>query len=72
MRNRNDSGLPYSFIYFLASKRTKELAEPVVKRKAVDMDVREDAFTVPKRALKAKCSKRTKELAKPIVRRGVD
>jgi hypothetical protein len=44
------------------------LAQPLFRPKAVELDVKEDAFSVPRRALKAICRKRVAELAIPITR----
>ena len=52
-----------------ANEAIKKLAEPLVRPKAIELDIKEDAFSVPKRALKAICTKRVAELAKPIRRR---
>ncbi|CAK9819811.1 hypothetical protein ANTPLA_LOCUS10389 [Anthophora plagiata] len=49
----------------VASPWLINLAKPVVRPAGMQTDLREDAFTVLPRALKAKCSKRLKLLARP-------
>ncbi|XP_043253352.1 uncharacterized protein LOC122397919 [Colletes gigas] len=49
----------------IASPRTILLAKPLERPAGIETDVREDAFTVSPKALKAKCSRRLKFLARP-------
>ncbi|XP_017756295.1 PREDICTED: uncharacterized protein LOC108548041 [Eufriesea mexicana] len=53
----------------VASPRTIALAKPVERPAGIETDLREDAFTVSPKALKAKCSRRLKFLARPKRRR---
>ncbi|XP_003425774.2 uncharacterized protein LOC100679689 isoform X5 [Nasonia vitripennis] len=51
-----------------ASERILELAKPAVRPPGLQTDLKEDAFSVPPLALKAKCRPRIKILARPKTR----
>ncbi|OXU25310.1 hypothetical protein TSAR_009314 [Trichomalopsis sarcophagae] len=53
---------------FTASERILELAKPAVRPPGLQTDLKEDAFSVPPLALKAKCRPRIKILARPKTR----
>ncbi|XP_024944793.1 uncharacterized protein LOC107271754 [Cephus cinctus] len=49
----------------VASPRTIILAKPAVRPAGVETDLKEDAFSVPRQALKARCPPRIRRLARP-------
>lgn len=61
--------IPRNVLKAVTSERTKALAVPRPRSKAVDNDLREDAFTIPPAALTYKASRRIIELAKPRVKK---
>ncbi|KOC59293.1 hypothetical protein WH47_11479 [Habropoda laboriosa] len=62
---RNLGEVNKSALKAVASPWTIKLAKPVERPAGMQTDLREDAFTVLPRALKAKCSRRLKSLARP-------